>query len=135
MTKEATQEWVGIFIILSHFALVGLILVSFLMGGFVYEQFTTTAALVIPLFAASTATIVSGLARSRSRSRTAGVRPAFVFVAFLVPAALTLYLATVILAFSFNYLQNFEQLKGLIAVGETAYATYLGRVVRALFGR
>jgi hypothetical protein len=135
MTKQSTQEAVGVFIIVSHFALVALVLIAFFAGGMIFEQFTTTIALVVPLFATSTATIIMAFRRRPARSAAHQERPVFVFVAFLVPAALTLYLAAAIVAFVTNHLGDFEQLKGLIAIGETAYGTYLASVVDHLFGK
>lgn len=136
MTESKTRTALGLFLVVSHFAVLVLIITLHFFGGFTFDEMTTAVAIITPMFASFTTVIVSQVIAERTQFRAASkqVSMAFVFLSFFFPVLLVAYLVAIILLRAFNVaIENFENFKGLLALGETAFAVYIGQFVKSLF--
>jgi hypothetical protein len=138
MTERAAKDGLGLFLIASHIAIVGLLLGEFVAGGFSFKDMTTAIALVAPMFTAYTAVVVKYFTDNRiaAADRSATLSGAFVTLMFGVACLFVVLVVGSILLFAANVgFSSFEQLKAVLAILEGAYGLYLGKVVEALFPR
>jgi len=113
-----------------------LIVTFYFIGGFQFEEMTTAVALITPMFASFTTVIVKQVIAERSKRVVASpaVNGAFVFLSFFFPALFVAYLGVITFLKAFNVkIENVEQFKGLLAVGETGFAVYIGMFIGSLF--
>jgi hypothetical protein len=136
MTESKTRTALGLFLVISHFAVLLLIITLHFLGGFKFDEMTTAVAIITPMFASFTTVIVSQVITERSQVAAASenVSAPFVFLSFFFPVLFVGYLVAVILLRAFNLaIENFEHFKGLLALGETAFAVYIGQFIKGLF--
>jgi hypothetical protein len=136
MTESKTRTALGLFLVVSHFAVLLLIITLHFFGGCKFDEMTTAIAIITPMLASFTTVIVNQVITERSLVADASenVSTPFVFLSFFFPVLFVGYLVAVILLRAFNLaIENFEHFKGLLALGETAFAVYIGQFIRSLF--
>jgi hypothetical protein len=136
MDELKFKDILGISFIFSNFVVIGLVIVLYFLGGFNFDEMTTTVALIVPMFSVYTSSIIYFLQKSRraiSRTRVPLRRP-YVFVSLGIPLLFTIYLVGIVLAKSYNWgFGTFENFKIVLAMSETIFGVYLGSIVANVF--
>ncbi len=136
MTERQVRTRVGIFLVVSHVAILLLLVLLSLAGGFTWPELTTSIALIVPVFVGSTTAIVKSFIDNRKQveNQSPAMHGAFVVIAFLLPGVFVGFLGLIIMLKAFNWgIADFEHFKGLLALGETGFAVYPGYVIQSLF--
>jgi len=135
MRDEELKERIGLFVIVSHFLCVVLVVVFFLMGGFEFDEMTTIISLVLPVFAVYTSGIVKYII-SRKHKSTKGrlVSKSYAFISFLMPVVFIAAVFSVITLSAFNYgFSSFEQLKYMLGLVEVVFGAYMGVIMASMY--
>lgn len=128
----------GIFIVVSHFGLLVLVLVIWLAGGFLTDEMTTTVAIIAPFLASYTTAIIKYISETKNKISARGppITSIFVFVSFCLPGAFILLLVAAVLLKAFNIgLRSFEDFKIMLGTTETIFGVYVGQLIFSLFER
>ncbi len=136
MTERQVRTRVGIFLVVSHIAILLLLVLLSLADGFTPPELTTSIALIVPVFAGSTTAIVKSFVDNRKQvaDQSPAMDRPFVVIAFLLPGVFVGFLVLIIVLKAFNWgIADFEHFKGFLALGETGFAVYLGYVIQSLF--
>lgn len=136
MKEVQLRNRVGIFLIISHFGIMLSVIGIYLAGGFLFDEMTTTIALMAPFFASYTTVIVRFVIKNKyqTQAKSKDISGMFVFIGFLLPC---LFIAAILAAIVLKALNagfsSFEEFKTVIAIFETVFAVYVGQVVFSLF--
>jgi hypothetical protein len=137
MTELELKNKLGLFLITSHFLIVVIIIVLYFFNGFLFEEMTTSVALISPVFAVYTTAIVKffianqTLTRRKSRKLTSS----FITISFAIPSIFVIAVIAITLLKAFNIgFSSYEQYKQLFAILEAVFAIYIGYVISSLFG-
>lgn len=136
MTDIQLRNWVGLFLVVAQFCLIGLVLVLWAYHRFLFEEMTTTVALLTPMFAIYTTSVVKHLVSHRSETGKSGAQlsPAFSFISFFFPGAFVAGLAAMIWFKSTGSgFASMEQFKTALGIVQTSFAVYLGLLINSLF--
>lgn len=136
MTESKLKIAVGLFVVLSHLTLLILAAVLFVAGGFLFEEMTTTIALVIPMFSIYTTAVIKYIVSNRGvlNNKDGLVTKSYAFISFLLPVIFVLLVGAAICMKASNIaFANFEQFKIMLGVLETAFGTYMGIVLSSMF--
>jgi hypothetical protein len=113
------------------------VLVAYFLGGFHFDELTTTLSIMIPLFATYTTAVLKTFAKELDGGRRTVSPPVegpIVFLTFFLIALLACFVFTIVVLKTTNLaFENFEQFKGLLAMSEVLFGIYIGYVVGALF--
>lgn len=125
----------GLYLIVSHLGLISLPIILFFVKGFLFEELTTTLALVIPVFASYTTVIVQyNIKHRHSRETRRQLSLEFVVIGFAMPTIFVLLLASAMLGKAFNVaFRDFEQFKAIAVTIESLFAVYVGLFISNLF--
>jgi hypothetical protein len=136
MTEVKLKYTLGMFIVLCHVVVVMYTLVLFTMHGFTFSQLTTLLAIIIPMLAGYTTSIVTFIIKDRHRLsiKSKPVTASFVVLSFLFPGVfiLAIVVAVTLQAFNLSF-DNFEDFKATLVLIEGAFAVYVGKFVASLF--
>jgi hypothetical protein len=138
MNEIELKNRLGIFIVVSHFGMLVLVVVIWLLGGFLTDEMTTTVAIVAPFLASYTTAIIKYIVETKNKISTRGkpVTSIFVFMSFCLPGAFSLLLIAAVLLKGFNIgLRSFEDFKIMLGTTETIFGVYVGQMVFSLFER
>jgi hypothetical protein len=136
MTERSLRDVVGVFIIVANLVVVGVTLLLYFLGGFLFEELTTTVALLVPMFSVYTTAIIKSFVSHRRQIRDSSppVTPQYVFVAWLFPVTFTVYLVALVVMKGFNVgFASFEQFKSLLIASEVMFGVYVGIVLSDMF--
>jgi hypothetical protein len=136
MTERSLRDLVGIFIIIANLLVIAVTLILYFLGGFLFDELTTTIALLVPMFSVYTTAIVKSFVshRRQIRDTSSPVTPQYVFVAWVFPLTFTAFLVTLVVMKAFNVgFSSFEQFKGLLIASEAIFGVYVGLVLSAMF--
>lgn len=136
MTENKLKDEIGIFIILANLLVVGVALTLYFLGGFLFEEITTTIALIVPMFSVYTTAIIKSIIDHRNESvdSSAQVTKSYVFIVWIFPVLFTAYLVSLVLLKSYNIgFSSFEQFKTFLIASETIFGTYVGLVLSSMF--
>ena len=136
MTEQKLRDQVGIFLILSNLVVVITALVFYFLGGFLFEEITTTVALIVPMFSVYTTAIVKSFIEHRRNisDKSHVVSGTYVFVVWLFPTSFTIYLVSLVVLKAFNIgFSSFEQFKAFLIASETIFGAYVGLVLGSMF--
>ena len=136
MTENSLKINVGLSVVLSYFSLIILVIVLYAFGGFLFEEMTTTTALIVPMFGVYTAAIIKYILANRAMSddKSAIVTKAFLFISFFLPFVFIASLCSIILLKAYNIaFSNFDQFKLTLGVLQTAFGVYMGLLLTTLF--
>lgn len=136
MTEAQLRIKVGLFLITSHLFIIILLIIMYLIGGFLFEEMTTAIALIIPMFSIYTTAIIKYILANKNQTTDSSnlVNTAYNFVAYFIPAIFVFFIISIIAlkAFSIGF-SSFEHFKIMLAIGETAFGTYAGLVLTSLY--
>lgn len=136
MKEVQLRNRVGIFLIISHFCVILTVIGLYLAGGFLFDEMTTTIALMMPFFASFTTVIVKFVIKNKyqTRGKSKNISGMFAFIGFLLPC---LFIAVILAAIVLKALNvgfsSFEEFKTVVTIFETVFAVYVGQVVFSLF--
>lgn len=136
MTENNVRNAIGILVIVANIAVVLCTLILYFLGGFLYDEMTTTVALIVPMFSVYSTAIIKSIIAKRNVliDNSPVVSKSFIFVSWLIPVAFIIYLVTLVFLKAFNIgFSTFEQFKGLLVASETIFGAYLGLVIRSMF--
>lgn len=136
MTESKLRDRIGIFIILANLLVVGAALTLYFLGGFFYDEITTTVALLVPMFSVYTTAIVKSIIANRMRAEddSPHVSGSYVFISWLFPIFFTIYLMTMVILKAMNIgFTSFEEFKGMLIASETVFGVYVGLVLASMF--
>lgn len=136
MTENSLKITVGLSVVLSYFSLIILVIVLYAIGGFLFEEMTTTTALIVPMFGVYTAAIIKYILTNRAMSddKSSIVTKPFLFISFFLPFVFIASLCSIILLKVYNIaFSNFDQFKLTLGVLQTAFGVYMGLLLTTLF--
>lgn len=136
MTREQLKSRIGLFLIISHFMIILLVVALFLFGGFKFEEMTTAVALIVPMFSIYTTAIIKHITTNSKQKKDSSeiITGEFVFITFFVPSLLIFFLISMIILKTLNVgFSDFEQFKIMLAISETVFGAYVGLVMSSLF--
>jgi hypothetical protein len=141
MTENKLKSTLGIFLIIAHFVVILMVVVFYFLDAFLFEEMTTTLALIIPMFAVYTTAIIKSIIDNRNIEHNPTipvphVTNSFVFVSLVLPALFALFVLGLVTlkAFSVGF-DSFEQFKILIGLAETIFGIYVGQIIGSLFDK
>jgi hypothetical protein len=110
----------------------------FMVNGFDINEFTTVMAVVTPVFAGFTTSIIAFIIKDAKviEDTTARVSTAYVALTFSLPLLLAAVIALSIGLKTFNLVfANFEDFKRFLLLAETLFSGYVGMFVYSLFDK
>lgn len=135
MRESTVKNWLAALLIASHSLFIALCVLLYFLRGLLFEEMSTCLALLTPMFAVYTTTVVRDLVKNRHRTRSPSrkVSLGFAIVAFFFPCLFVIATATLLLAKAFNYgFSSFEDLKVTLALVQNAFGIYVGLIIGAL---
>jgi small-conductance mechanosensitive channel len=141
VTEDKLKSTLGILLVIAHFLVILLVVVFYFLEAFLFEEMTTTLALIIPMFAVYTTAIVKSIIENRNieHNPTVPVRNvtnSFVFISLVIPVLFTLFVLALVVLKAFNVgFDKFEQFKILIGLTETIFGIYVGQIIGSLFDK
>lgn len=137
MKESKFKSSVGFFIIGFHFSIILLIIgLHTIIGGFSFEQMTTTLALIIPMVGVYTPAIVKYFNNTKSMQhiKSKNVSRDYILLTRWVLGIYALALISIILLKSFNIaFSDFEQFKTMLGLIQTAFGVYVGMILSSMF--
>jgi hypothetical protein len=135
MRESRIKTMVGLFLVISHFIVILLVIFFYFRHGFLFDEMTTTEALIVPMFAGNTTLTVSWIIATRKEQPVEDkvLSGAFTFLSFFFPVVFTVYVALVVCLKAFNVIEDLEKFKAMLGLGETFFAVYVGMFAKSLF--
>lgn len=136
MTERKVKYSLGVFVIASHFGLLIYSIVLFFLNGFSIEEFTTLVAIIAPVFAGYTTSILAFIIRDAHvlKDRTKPVTAVYTCLSFGIPLILvTVFTVSVTLKAYNKVFADFEDFKRFLLLVESLFAVYVGMFVYSLF--
>jgi hypothetical protein len=136
MTSRRLKYWLGGFLILAHFGLVVFSIVLYFLHGFSIEEFTTVIAILVPVFAGHTTSILAFIIKDAQTLEDISPRVNAVYssFSFLIPLLLVAIVALTIGLKAYNRVfSNFEEFKRFFLLIESLFSAYVGMFVYSLF--
>lgn len=136
MTERQLKYRAGLFLIGSHVGLVIFAIILFFNKGFDIDEFTTVMAVITPVFAGYTTSIVAFIIKDAKimEDTSAQVSRAYAGLSFGMPLLLVVMVAMAVGMKAFNYVfANFEDFKRFLLLLESLFAAYAGMFVYSLF--
>ncbi|MCA9744425.1 MAG: hypothetical protein H6695_13490 [Deferribacteres bacterium] len=136
MTRARLRNSLGIILILGHFGILSLLVLGFIKERFLFTEFTTSIALIFPMFAGYTTAIVRFILQNPENKKTKEINLTgmYAFISFFFPMLLIFSCGgLILLKGNVKALTNFENFKIALAILETIFASYVGLVVTPLF--
>ncbi len=119
-----------------HFGILALVFVTFLRGGFRFDEFTTSVAIIVPMFAGYTTAIVVYFSKNRFRidDKSQDITAVYAIMSTAFPLTLFVALSASVLLFATSEVfKNFEEFKGTLTLLETVFSAYVAKFVYTLF--
>ena len=117
MTENSLREKLGILLVILHFGILALVFVTFLRGGFRFDEFTTSVAIIVPMFAGYTTAIIVYYSRNRFKinDESQEITAIYAIMSAAFPLILFVALSTSVLLFATSEVfKNFEEFKGTL---------------------
>ena len=136
MKESRLKNSVSFFIIGFHFGIILLTICLWAIGGFLFEEMTTTVALIIPMFSIYTTAVIKHIIATKSINniKNKNISSAYVFLTFFILSFYVISLISMIFLKSFNIaFSNFEQFKVMLGVIQTAFGAYVGLILSSMF--
>lgn len=136
MSERKLKYGIGIYLVLSHLVLIGLAIALYFANGFSIDEFTTVLAIVAPMFAGYTTSILAFIikeARVLSDASPA-VNRVYALFSFLMPSILVVVIAISFWLKAHNQVfGDFEDFKRFLLLMESLFAGYAGMFIYSLF--
>jgi hypothetical protein len=136
MTENQNRQYISRGLVVSHLLIILLVMILWGIHGFTFSEMTTTVAIIVPMFATYTTTIIRSIIATRTRAIASSVEVSkdYAFFSLLIPSifVLCLFAATILKAFNIAF-DSFDQFKIVIGLLEGIFGVYTGLFVTALF--
>lgn len=137
MNENQLKITIGLSIIISHFLIIILIIfLRLLFKAFLFEEMTTTIALIIPMFSVYTTAIIKYIIANKNitQNEDVEVSRAYAFTSIMIPSIFVFFILFIILLKAFNVgFTSFDQFKIMLVLSETAFGTYVGIILTSMF--
>jgi hypothetical protein len=136
MTERKLKYSVGLFLMASHFGLLCYVIALYFAGGFNIEEFTTVVAVITPVFAGYTTSIIAFIVKHAKilEDKTDKVTLIYTLMAFTMPLLLVVIVGLSVGLKAHNKVfANFEDFKRFLLLIESLFAAYTGMFVYSLF--
>jgi hypothetical protein len=138
MTERTLRNLMSVFLILSHVAILGLVLALFILNGLSQTEFSTSLAIITPMLAALTGLAVSYVIGAKNKPPRNEHSPIlsgiYVFATLLLPLVFVIAVAALVVMKAINYSGiTFEQFKLALTGTETIFGAYTGKLLASLF--
>jgi hypothetical protein len=136
MTERKLKYSLGLFLIVSHFGLLISCIIFYFLNGFSIEEFTTVVAIIAPVFAGYTTSILAFIIKDAHvlKDETKRVTPVYSIISFVIPLLLVTIFGLSIGLKAFNKaFADFEDFKRFLILIESMFAAYVGMFVYSLF--
>jgi hypothetical protein len=136
MTTNSVRTYLGLFIVVSHFLILVVVVTSPLYAHFQVRQAISLATVIAPLTAGFTTAIIRYFVRHRvwEKDSSEQVIGAFIFISFFLPTILFLATLFFFLGFALNFVDiDFETSRWVITGLEALFGIYVGFVLEGLF--
>jgi hypothetical protein len=138
MTSRKLKYSLGTFLIVSHFGLLIFAIVLYFLNGFSIEEFTTVIAILAPVFAGYTTSILAFIIKdAQTMNDTSKKVNAFYWsFSFAIPLVLVSIIGLTIGLKAYNRVfNNFEEFKRFFLLIESLFSAYVGMFVYSLFDK
>lgn len=136
MTETQLKTKVGLFLIISHIAIIMLVIILYLAGGFLFDEMTTTIALIVPMFSIYTTAIIKYIILNKTKTEVEAKQKSkeYTFISLFFPLLFVFFLIAIIVLKASNIgFSTFEQFKAMLAISETAFGSYIGLILYSFF--
>ena len=136
MTRDQVRTAVGFVVVILQLLSLASVVIGFFLGGFRFDEMTTTVAIITPLSAAYVALVVRFAVEARGRvpSDRRKASALLILTAMTFPLCFGMLVWVAIVAWAGDRgFENFEQFKVFLGLSEVAFGVYLSRVVKGLF--
>jgi hypothetical protein len=138
MTTRKLRYSVGLFLLASHFGLLLVVVALYFLNGFAIDEFTTVIAILAPVFAGYTTSILAYIIGDANtmKDTTARVTRTYAALAFAVPLTMIAIIGVSLILKAYNRVfDDFEEFKRFFLLVESMFAAYAGMFVYSLFDR
>ena len=134
MNEFNLRNKIGIFLIISQFTLVIIVFLFYLIGGYTFDEMTTTIALMFPMLSVYTTGIVKFFIHYRNKTsiEQSQITRQFTFIAWFFPILFVLALGFIIIIKPFQGFRNFGEFKTFLSIIESLFGGFTGYVMSAL---
>jgi len=136
MREHNLKISIGLFLILSHFTVLILVMIVSAIGGMDFAETTTSVALITPMFATYTIAIIRFIIDHKGAEETKSplVNKAYVFISFFIPALFISAITAIVLLRGYRiWIRDPEMYKYLLGAAETIFGVYVGMILRDMF--
>jgi hypothetical protein len=137
MKQSRFKNIVSALLILSHFVAIILVILSYFLKGFEFNQFTTTIGLIIPIFATYTTYIVQDMVKNKDikpPKTEPQLNKIYIFTTIFLISLFSIYIISIIILKSMNaVLEDFDKFKTMLMLGEAMFGVYIGKLISDLF--
>jgi hypothetical protein len=136
MKYAQLQQSVGLLVIVGHVIIILMIFFYFSRGGLLFEEMTTSLALISPMLAVYTTAIIKQFQQSKYQEDAEGLMLSgpFIAITFVFP---TIYLiligAFVVFRANRTVFTSFNQFSATLGILESVFGVYAGQTLSALF--
>ena len=138
MTERKLKYLTGFFLIGSHVGLLLFAIALFFLRGFNIDEFTTVVAVITPMLAGYTTSILAFIINEARIlvDTSPRVNAAYAVLMILLPAVLVTILVVAVWLKANNLVfSNFEDFKRFLLLCESMFAAYVGMFVFSLFDK
>jgi hypothetical protein len=136
LTERKLKYSLGVFLISSHFSLLLCATVLYFVNGFSIDEFTTIVAIIAPIFAGYTTSVLAFFIKEAHvlEDQTSRVTTTYSALSFAIPIVLVSMFAVAMALKVFNKaFASFEDFKRFVMLVESLFGAYVGMFVYSLF--
>lgn len=138
MNEAVYKQKIGKFILVSNFAIFGLIIILFALGGFDNEQIEELLQLLVPVKTVYTTAIVKYVIANRNADSTTDVEEQKITTLYKSTANMFVFgyiilVSVAIIGRGLFSIYGFDTMKYLITIIETFFGAYIGLIITDMF--
>lgn len=136
MSENRLRSILGIALVVSQFVVVVWTVYVYVRGGLKFDEMTTAVALLVPMFAVHTTTVVKYFVihKHRVSSQEEPVTLPFAFLSFFFPVLFVCALLTLVGLKAYGIaLASFGEFKTALGLVQTCFAVYIGLFISSLY--
>jgi len=134
MTENKLKNRVGLFMVISHFAIILFIIGMRLLERFDDDTLKVSLPIVLPLFASYSTAVVKNFIQNKHKivDRSKAINSTASFISLFIPAVFILLIFLIVLKQSIKP-TSVESFAILLGLGESVFGIYLGTIFKGLF--
>jgi hypothetical protein len=136
MTERQLKYSCGLLLVTSHLALIFFVIWLYFKNGFSIDEFTTVLAVITPMFAGYTTSILAVVIAERRllKDKTPKVTVVYMALSFIFPVIFVgMLFVAVFLKARNEVFPDFETFKRFLLILESIFAAYVGMFVYSMF--